>query len=312
MFDKVKFWINRDSFNSTQIINRLDEANTQVNTQTGEMCIYGSLDGLKVSIYSGGVSIVGSLPKYLYDSNVYALDRASTKQAVEKLSDTLQFRADEAKVTAVEFGTSFLMSRNVRDYLLKLGDMPRLERYHFTASTLYYKGVGKTQPKVFAFYDKILDAKDKGMDYPKNLEKANLLRYEMRYRQRVAQQLGVPEITASTLYQKPFYSMMIQRYQDSYLSITKKRQLKADIMSNIKTVGDALDVLVARLLIQTDQTQITAFLDELKESKAFEDRKNYSRLKKKIQEITAKADTTEASDLIKELDDDIKNVGAYV
>ena len=44
-------------------------------------------------------------------------------------------------------------------------------------------------------------------------------------------------------------------------------------MSEIKTVSDAFDVLVARLINQSNQTQIAAFLEELKEAKVFEDRK---------------------------------------
>ena len=83
-------------------------------------------------------------------------------------------------------------------------------------------------------------------------------------------------------------------------------------MSKIKTVSDAFDVLVARLINQSDQTQIAAFLEELKETRVFEDRKSYTRLKKKIQEVAAKAGATVSDELMKELDDEIKNVGAYV
>ena len=83
-------------------------------------------------------------------------------------------------------------------------------------------------------------------------------------------------------------------------------------MSEIKTVSDAFDVLVARLINQSDQTQIAAFLEELKEAKVFEDRKSYTRLKKKIQEVAAKAGATVSDELMKELDDEIRNVGAYV
>ena len=83
-------------------------------------------------------------------------------------------------------------------------------------------------------------------------------------------------------------------------------------MSEIKTVSDAFDVLVARLINQSDQTQIAAFLEELKEAKVFEDRINYTRLRKKIQAVAAKAGVTVSDDLVKELDDEIKNAVAYV
>ena len=83
-------------------------------------------------------------------------------------------------------------------------------------------------------------------------------------------------------------------------------------MNEIKTVSDAFKVFIARLINQSSNTQISSFLEELKEAKVFEDRKNYSRLKKKIQEVSTKADITVSDDLIKELDDEIKNISAYV
>ena len=82
-------------------------------------------------------------------------------------------------------------------------------------------------------------------------------------------------------------------------------------MCEIKTVTDAFNVFVARLINQTDQTQIGGFLDELKDAGVFDDRKNYTRLKKKIQEVATKANITISDELMRELDDEIRNCGAY-
>lgn len=314
MYDKVKLWIDSAMVGEQYptIANYLEEANTQINHQTGEVKTFGSLEGLKVSIFVGGLSVVGSLPKYLYGSNVYPLDRHTTAQAIAKLSDALHLYADEASVTGIEFGTNFLMMHQVPDYLAKLGNMPRLSRYHFEPPTLYYKGTGRQQPKVFAFYDKMADARAKGMEFPEGMKEANLLRYEMRLNGRLSHQLGVPEVKASTLYDNDFYRMMVKRYQDSYFSISKQNQIKTNVMSEIKTVSDAFNVFVARLINQTDQTQIGGFLDELKEAGVFDDRKNYTRLKNKIQDVATKANITISDELIRELDDEIRNCGAYV
>ena len=217
----------------------------------------------------------------------------------------------DAKITGLEFGSQFVMRHKPEDYLRKLGEMPRLQRYHFEVGTLYYKPRGKQQPKVFAFYDKKADAVAKGMTLPDGFSDANLLKYEMRFNQRLPQQLGVPEVTALTLSDKEFYRQMVRRYQDCYFSISKQNQVKTNIMNEIKTVSDAYDVLVARLINQSDQTLITAYLEELKEAKTFEDRKSYTRLKKKIQDVAAKAELG-SDELVKELDNEIKNVGAYV
>lgn len=311
MYDKLKLWAARTRA-TPDVSKFLDRAKDQIDHATGEVCTFGSLEGLKVSIYIGGISIIGSLAKYLYPNNIYPLDRHTTAQAIEKLSDSLHISVDDAKVTGLEFGTQFVMAHPVENYLSKLGDMPKLLRYHFDVGTLYYKPKGKQQPKVFAFYDKKADAVAKDMALPVGFDEANLLKYEMRINGRLPQQLGVPEVTAATLSEKPFYRLMVKRYQESYFAISKNNQIKTDVMDEIKTVSDAFDVFVARLISQSDQTQIAGFLEELKEAKVFDDRNNYSRLKKKIQSIASKAGVTVSDELIKELDDEIKNVGAYM
>lgn len=311
MYDKVKLWVMRTRA-TPDVSKFLDKAKEQIDHETGEVCTFGSLEGLKVAIYTGGISVIGSLPKFLYQNNVYPLDRHGTAQAMEKLSDSLHLPIADAKVTGLEFGRAFVMKYPIENYLSKLGDMPKLLRYHFDVGTLYYKPRGRQQPKVYAFYDKKADAAVKGMTLPVGFEDVNLLKYEMRLNGRLPQQMGVPEVTASTLSESGFYRLMVKRYQDSYFAISKLNQVKTDVMSEIKTVSDAFDVLVARLINQSDQTQIAAFLEELKEAKVFEDRKSYTRLKKKIQEVAAKAGVTVSDELMKELDDEIRNVGAYV
>ena len=314
MYDKVKLWIDRaivgDQYPT--IANYLSEARQETDLQTGEIKTFGNLDGLKVSIYTGGLSVIGSFPKYLFGSNVYPLNRHTTAQAIEKLSDALHLQAIEADVTGIEFGTNYLMKHPVAAYLSRLGVMQRLERVQVTSNSIRYEGKGKQRPKVFAFYDKIEDAAAKRMECPKDLQGANLLRYEIRLNGRLPYQLSVPYVKASTLYELSFYRTMVKYYQDCYYSISKLNQIKMNVMNEIKTPTDAFNVLVARLISQTDQSQIAGFLEELKQAGVFEDRKNYSRLKKKIEEVATKANISVSDELIKELDNEIKNSGAYI
>ena len=314
MYDKVKFFVDRSIIGSqyTNITNHLEKAKVETDQTTGETRTKGTMNGLSIGVLGGGVFVEGSLPKYHYGSNIYPLDREGTKECIEMIGDTLGINMSGADVVGIEFGTTFMMQYKVSAYLAKLGEMSRLQRYNFNADTLYYKGSGKVQPRVYTFYDKLADCKAKHLPYPIDFEDKNLLRYEMRLKGRLAYQLGVPEVKASTLTETPFYRMMVKRYQDSYFSISKLYQVKTNVMSEIKTVSDAFNVFVARLISQTDQTQIGGFLDELKEAAVFEDRKNYSRLKKKIQEVTTKANITVSDELMRELDDEIRNCGAYV
>lgn len=311
MYDKVKLFYPRTRA-TPDISGYLDRAKEQTDLGTGEVCTFGSLESLKVCLYAGGYSIVGSLSKYLYPSNIYPLDRHGTAEAIEKLSDSLHLDMGEANVTGLEFGTQFLMRKPVDEYLRKLGDMPKLLRYHFEVGTLYYKHRGKQQPKIFCFYDKKADATAKGLAIPKGFEDANLLKYEMRLNRRLPQQLGVAAVQASTLSESGFYRMLVRKWQTHYFSINKLNQVKTDVMSEIKTVSDAFNVLVARLISQSGQSQIAAFLEELKNANVFDDRKCYTRLKNKIVEVANKASVSVSDEDIRELDNEIKNIGAYV
>ena len=84
MYDKVKLWIPRTR-DMPDIGSLLDEAKEQTNLKTGEVSLIGSINGLRVSVNVGGVSIVGSLTRLLYPNNIYPLDRHSTAEAVKRL-----------------------------------------------------------------------------------------------------------------------------------------------------------------------------------------------------------------------------------
>ncbi|GHT74842.1 hypothetical protein AGMMS50262_08580 [Bacteroidia bacterium] len=313
MYDKLRMWNDRSIVgqNYPDIVHYLDTVTEKTDQRTGEVKTFGSLGGLNVAIHESGLSITGSLPKFLYPDNIYPLNRGSTKEAFEKLSDCLHFKVEEAKIISVEFGTHFLMSKPIPAYLDMLRETTYLKRCQFEDSTLYYRSKGKQQPKTICFYDKVKEAEKRGVKIPDGLENSNLLRYEMRYKGRLPQQLKEDEITGKTLSDEAFYRKMIGLYSNAYFEIDKVKTLKTSIMSKIKTVSDAFDVLMARLINQGDQSQITAFLDELKQSNVFDDPKYYTRLKKKLSDIAGKADITESNSLIKELDNEIKNISAY-
>ena len=316
MYDKVKFFVDRSIIGSqyTNITNHLEKAKVETDQTTGETRTKGTMNGLSIGVLGGGVFVEGSLPKYHYGSNIYPLDREGTKECIEMIGDTLGINMSGADVVGIEFGTTFMMQYKVSAYLAKLGEMSRLQRYNFNADTLYYKGSGKVQPRVYTFYDKLADCKAKHLPYPIDFEDKNLLRYEMRFKGRLAYQLGVPEVKASTLYDRQFYRELVRRYQDSYFSISKINELNPNAMKEIKNVSDAFNIFVARLLSQTEQPQrqIDTFINEIKAAGVFEDKKYYTRLKDKLNEIVTKDNITISNELIKELDDAIKNCGAYV
>ena len=315
MYDKIKLFVQRNS-GTTDISGYLDEAKEQTDIRTGEVNVFGSLEGLKVCMYVGGYSIIGSLAKYMYQSNIYPLDRHTTAQAIEKLSDSLHMDLKEADVTGVEFGTQFLMKKPPQVYINKLGDMPRRKRLLCAESTLYYTGTGsqqrQRQKQVLCFYDKKADAAAKGLIMPQGFERSNLLRYELRLNGRIPHQTGRHTVTASTLSDREFYRQLVTMWEDNYFSISKLNGVKQNVMNEIKSVKDAKDVLFARLLSQSGKDVITDYLEELKQNNVFKDSKYYTRTKNALLEIGNNPKMAVSDEDIKELDNEVKNVGAYI
>lgn len=315
MYDKIKLFVQRNS-GTPDISGYLDVAKEQTDIRTGEVNVFGSLEGLKVCMYVGGYSIIGSLAKYMYQSNIYPLDRHTTAQAIEKLSDSLHLDLKEADVTGVEFGTQFLMKKPPQVYINKLGDMPRRKRLLCAESTLYYTGTGsqqrQRQKQVLCFYDKKADAAAKGLIMPQGFERSNLLRYELRLNGRIPHQTGRHTVTASTLSDREFYRQLVTMWEDNYFSISKLNGVKQNVMNEIKSVKDAKDVLFARLLSQSGKDVITDYLEELKQNNVFKDSKYYTRTKNALLEIGNNPKMAVSDEDIKELDNEVKNVGAYI
>ena len=312
-YDKVSLWVNKSfsPYDVDKIEKTLDNGTISKDINTGNIVMSGYKKNLKVSFHPSGMSIIGSLPKFLYDDNIHPLSRGTTREAIEAISDALDFNLSSARVNGLEFGFNFPVLNPVSDYLLRLGELDRMLRYKFSASTLYYKPKGRKQQKVLCFYDKIADAKTKGMSIPVGFEDANILKYELRLKGGLSQQLGVDNITASTLSDRVFYKMLIGLYQSYYRAIYKQKQIIYD-MSSIKTPNDAFKYLLGRFLNEGEQGQIEEYINELKGHETFADRKYYTIVKTKLKEAADMAGGGLEDELIKELDNDINNLGAYI
>ena len=313
MYDKVTMWVDRGDLGCSvpQIVPRLRDASEIASLSSGAVKVRGKLGGLSVSLYDGGAWIDGSLSKYLNGSNIYTLTRSETKEALEKLEEALGCHVGRAKIQGLEFGTNFVMRHNVTDYFDRLGSCPRLKR-EVICGSLYYQGRGKPEnrDRAFVFYDKQRELRVGGIDIPDNIKSVNLLRYEIRIKKRLERFFNVERITADTLSNKAFYSLLVSKYKDIYFSIEKTP--RTDIaMTKIKTVSDAFNAFVGQMLVRADREELEAFLSELKASNTFATRSEYTRLKKMFSECE-KYMKNGGDDLLKELDGEVKNVTCYM
>ena len=312
MYDKIVIWKSRMGDEYPHLLTLLSDAKEQTDLETGEIKAYGSLQGMRVGIYPTAIRIEGSLPKFLYDGgNLIPLNRHTTEEAIKKLSDALQINLEDAGVSSLEFGANFLMRHKPSEYLKRMGELPRRQRYTFNVDTLYYRHRGKERPDTFCMYDKISDAKAKGMPIPQGFEDKNLLRVELRLNGSLAKQMGVPEVAASTLYDRQFYAKIRNRFIHTYFSISKLNKLNTHFMESIKTPKDAVDGFLGLMLAKAGGMQeIDAYLEELKANQVFADRINYKRTKDALLKAASKAKLSSKDELVAELDDCFINLKA--
>lgn len=313
MYDKIVIWKSRMGDEYPHLLTLLEDAKEQTDLQTGEVKTYGTLQGMRVGIYPTAVKIDGSLSKFVYNGgNVIPLNRHTTEEAIKKLSDALQINLEDARVSSLEFGANFLMKHKPSEYIARMGEMPRRQRYTFNVDTLYYRHRGKEQPSGFCLYDKNSDAKAKGMPIPQGFEDKNLLRVELRLNGSLAKQMGVAEVKASTLYDRQFYAKIRGRFINTYFSISKLNKLNTHFMSEIRTPKDAVDGFLGLMLAKAGQgmQEIDNYLEELKANQVFADRINYKRTRDALMKAASKAKLSSKDELVAELDDCFINLKA--
>ena len=312
MYDKIVISRSRIGDEYPHLVTLLEDAKEQTDLETGEIQTYGSLQGMMVGIYPTAIRIEGSIAKFLYDGgNLIPLNRQTTEEAVKKLSEALQINLEDARVSSLEFGANFVMRYKPSEYLKRMGELPRRQRYTFNVDTLYYRRKGKEQPDTFCLYDKISDAKAKGMPIPQGFEDKNLLRVELRLNGSLAKQMGVAEVKASTLYDRAFYNKIRCRFINTYFSISKLNKLNAHFVKSIKTPKDAVDGFLGLMLAKAGGMQeIDNYLEELKANQVFAERVNYKRTRDALYKAASKAKLSSKDELVAELDDCFINLKA--
>ena len=266
--------------------------------------ITGNIGDYRVRCSQLGISLKGSLAKHFLQSNVLTLTRATTKEALELLSDQLHVDMLAAKVNRLDPSNIVPTKRPPTDYYPYLGAKAYFERVQATKHTLYYS----TQKRQLAFYDKTKEAMAKDMFVPETLAGCNLLRYELRLTKELPRQLKRAEILGATLIDPDFYYSIVQLWKTEFDNIKKiGTTMKTD---TIKTPKEAQKALFAKLLQQGGQTLIDKFVADLRAADAFTDPKYYSRLKAELVSIWQTSTPTDGG-IIKELETAIADIARY-
>ncbi len=303
MYDTVNFWVGREAISInpllfTQYLTDIQERNSEERGYS----ISGQLDNYMVFASESGISLKGSLSKFLAPTNIHTLTRSTTKEAIQKLSDTIHLPLCKAKVTRVDVSTIFVTTRPPIDYYPFLGNKPHAQRIHVAKETLSYN----TAKKQFVLYDKAIESKSKGVSLPMGFDGANILRMELRLIERLPTQLKRPEVNGGLLSDEAFYMGVVDMWGKEYYSIDKLKSISMDA-TKIKNAKDCKDAIVGLFLQEKGIEFIDNLIKELKAKESFNDRKMYSRLRSDLIESLRATTTTDQNELIKELDQAVKD-----
>lgn len=263
MIDSVNFYLNSAYIGDyTPTVNAL----TDVKATKTEAGYYtsGKCGNYTVYLRETGVSICGgSLCKYYLGDNMQMLDRHSTREAINALSDTLHLNLPEATVTRLEWGANIVMRHPFASYSKQLQGMQNAERFEQPNTVYYYK---KGNKEVFALYDKNTEAKQHKESVHGFFAEANIIRLECRVKRSVKTVLQERELTGATLYSATMYPKLAQRWKETFLSIETEKHTYSQTIASMTGLKEMKDFATFTLIKECGG--IDAFTKLIKANKA--------------------------------------------
>lgn len=200
--------------------------NDRVDHVTGLVFQYGKLENLRLRLDPDNrLKIEGSLPKYLFGSNIETLSRTDLIKAIDQLSLEAGIDADAARVYRLDLAATLQMPAPVATYLPILGYLPRFTRTQHDSTGVTYA----SKQRSITFYDKGEEAG----------EGKNLLRIELKFKKRLKAQLG-QAVFLSDLHSESLFKGLVDRWGNQYKAIQKNSRHHIKPPINMKDFREQL------------------------------------------------------------------------
>lgn len=308
MFDNIDMALYKSHCPDINFLKDIPQYLTKVSNhgfnQFGEY-ITGYLDNLKISITESKIKIYdSSLCKYYLGDNFKTLTRGDTKRAIEKISNCLHLPFQLANVTRIDIAQNLIMKYDEKLYYPLLGEVQYYTRLEQN-NGLYYNNLLRQ----LLFYGKEYEQKIKRQPIPEMYKDRNVLRFEMRFKKRLGQQLKQPEITAGLLYNQAFYNSLVKRWNDEYFAIQKINS-KATIIKPTTSTKDLIDNMALLMLLEIGQPKLLTTIEEW-QKRGITTKKQAKDQRDKIKLLASTPINEIGNELIIELDRKIKDASRY-
>ncbi|GHV05442.1 hypothetical protein FACS189485_12410 [Spirochaetia bacterium] len=188
----------------------------------------GHIQNLGVYQNLDGITIHGSLAKYLNGENITPLTRKLVKEAITKLETETGLDLSLAIIKSIEFGISVITKEKPSEYLKLFGNPAIFTRREYSKmrgieTISYTTNTGAFQ---FTGYDKIQEVLAKRNTIPVLFEDSNVLRLEYKIvRRRGIQTKFKKDLTAYELFDQDVYRKLQSLFLEAYRAIPKLGRL---------------------------------------------------------------------------------------
>ena len=303
MYDTINMYYNildNPAPSVEKLFGHCNNRSEHYNVKNDSSYVQGDLRNMRVTLNEASISVKGSLCKYFYGNNIDTLNLTNTREALNQISADLSIDIHKASVSRIDFSTNIVTDFTPTIYYPYLGQLSRFERSEKPHSIYYNQ-----EAKRLLFYDKIEEAKKKGMTIPKQHIGDNLLRYELVLNKGISRYLKYNGLYVQDLGSEELFKKLLHLWYSYYQQIQKHSKTIKIMADNIKTPKD-VETRIFNALVRRNPEEVQRFLLELKAKDVFEHKEYYSRLNSKIRNIQ-KTQIVE-NDLIDELSSKIEGI----
>lgn len=276
--------------------------------QTDEHRFEGNIGNIKILETLGGVTMSGSVAKYLQGQNVESLTRESYTAALKKIENDTGIDLQNGFLIRVDMGASIIMNHGAAEYMRLFDVIPIYDLVQRTNTDGLKEMLYCTKSGAFEFsaYDKKkeIERKNKSEQMPDVYRNAkNILRLEYRIirRQGIKTKLGNgADVTPWQLAEKEKYRELQKLFFDFYKSIPKKGR-RVFLDGEKEVTPKELNDILAESYRQTHPEEYKAVIQSLKDRGRLSD-KSIERIRQQERKNAQDFTLSDTNELIHELD----------
>ncbi|MEQ9263998.1 MAG: phage/plasmid replication protein [Balneolaceae bacterium] len=248
MIDTVRIYFPQDLIHEVDLISEVPTILCDVTSHSNNDRVWysGKLKNLSWSVRKDGISISGSLTKYICGNNYTNMNQETLNNAIDQLSSYFGVDLTIGRITQLDFGINLNCKEAPMNYFKCLGSSPYYKSRSVNNSTLSYSNRSRTK----LFYDKLKQMKATNVFIPEKFIGLNILRFEVRYRKKAFKYFGRKELRVKDLLTSSFHKRLKEQLFKEFSSIQTVLlpSISKEIITTASIFGDQLIALAIEQL----------------------------------------------------------------